>query len=321
MNRSFCVAPMMRRTDRHFRFLCSLFSKEAILFTEMVHANAINRNSPERFLSNIKVSNPTVLQLGGSNPEELGKATLASNAYNYSEINLNLGCPSPKVQSGNFGAILMKDVLTVKNCLQEMMVSTNKEVTVKIRLGVDDYDTENYLDNFVYELSKVGVKTFYVHARIALLKGLGPKDNRTIPPLNYERVLRLNSDFKNLDFIVNGGISNFHNVKEHFKDLKGIMVGREVYENPIKLMDVDKVYYNSKKMPKDLFQIVDEMFHYISSLDNKKDQETSKHHMINLFKGLVNAKKARILLLNEKNNQILKKNLMGILNENLIRAA
>ena len=321
MNRSFCVAPMMRRTDRHFRFLCSLFSKEAILFTEMVHANAINRNSPERFLSNIKVSNPTVLQLGGSNPEELGKATLASNAYDYSEINLNLGCPSPKVQSGNFGAILMKDVLTVKNCLQEMMVSTNKEVTVKIRLGVDDYDTENYLDNFVYELSKVGVKTFYVHARIALLKGLGPKDNRTIPPLNYERVLRLNSDFKNLDFIVNGGIINFHNVKEHFKDLKGIMVGREVYENPIKLMDVDKIYYNSKKMPKDLFQIVDEMFHYIGSLDNKKDQETSKHHMINLFKGLVNAKKARILLLNEKNNQILKKNLMGILNENLIRAA
>jgi len=321
MNRSFCVAPMMRRTDRHFRFLCSLFSKEAILFTEMVHANAINRNSPERFLSNIKVSNPTVLQLGGSNPEELGKATLASNAYDYSEINLNLGCPSPKVQSGNFGAILMKDVLTVKNCLQEMMVSTNKEVTVKIRLGVDDYDTENYLDNFIYELSKVGVKTFYVHARIALLKGLGPKDNRTIPPLNYERVLRLNSDFKNLDFIVNGGISNFHNVKKHFKDLKGIMVGREVYENPIKLMDVDKIYYNSKKMPKDLFQIVDEMFHYISSLDNKKDQETSKHHMINLFKGLVNAKKARILLLNEKNNQILKKNLMGILNENLIRAA
>lgn len=321
MNRSFCVAPMMRRTDRHFRFLCSLFSKEAILFTEMVHANAINRNSPERFLSNIKVSNPTVLQLGGSNPEELGKATLASNAYNYSEINLNLGCPSPKVQSGNFGAILMKDVLTVKNCLQEMMVSTNKEVTVKIRLGVDDYDTENYLDNFVYELSKVGVKTFYVHARIALLKGLGPKDNRTIPPLNYERVLRLNSDFKNLDFIVNGGISNFHNVKEHFKDLKGIMVGREVYENPIKLMDIDKIYYNSKKMPKDLFQIVDQMFHYIGSLDNKKDQETSKHHMINLFKGLVNAKKARILLLNEKNNQILKKNLMEILNENLIRAA
>ncbi|OUW10311.1 MAG: tRNA dihydrouridine(20/20a) synthase DusA [Gammaproteobacteria bacterium TMED159] len=321
MNRSFCVAPMMRRTDRHFRFLCSLFSKEAILFTEMVHANAINRNSPDRFLSNIKVSNPTVLQLGGSNPEELGKATLASNAYDYSEINLNLGCPSPKVQSGNFGAILMKDVLTVKNCLQEMMVSTNKEVTVKIRLGVDDYDTENYLDNFIYELSKVGVKTFYVHARIALLKGLGPKDNRTIPPLNYERVLRLNSDFKNLDFVVNGGIDNFHNVKEYFKDLKGIMVGREVYENPIKLMDIDKIYYNSKKMPKDLFQIVDQMFHYIGSLDNKKDQETSKHHMINLFKGLVNAKKARILLLNEKNNQILKKNLMGILNENLIRAA
>jgi tRNA-dihydrouridine synthase A len=121
MERFFCIAPMMRRTDRHFRYLCSLLSNEAILFTEMIHANAINRNDPEKFLNNSDVLNSTVLQIGGSSPDELREATLKSNEFNYSEINLNLGCPSPKVQSGNFGAVLMKDLKLVKNCLQEMM--------------------------------------------------------------------------------------------------------------------------------------------------------------------------------------------------------
>ena len=171
MNRSFCVAPMMRRTDRHFRYLCSLLSKEAILFTEMIHVNAINRNAPEKFLDNLNISNPTILQVGGSCPEELKKATLISNEFNYSEINLNLGCPSSKVQSGNFGAVLMKDLNLVKNCLSEMMKVSDKEVSVKIRLGVDDSDINDGLDYFIEELSSIGINTFYVHARIALLKG------------------------------------------------------------------------------------------------------------------------------------------------------
>ena len=202
MNRSFCIAPMMRRTDRHFRYLSGILSKEAILFTEMIHANAINRNNPEKFLDNAGVSNSTVLQIGGSNQEELKKATEISNDYNYSEINLNLGCPSSKVQSGNFGAVLMKDVELVKKCLSEMISVSDKEVSVKIRLGVDDSDIEHYLDFFVDELFKVGIKTFYVHARIALLKGLDPKENRTIPPLNYERVMRLKKDFQNINIII-----------------------------------------------------------------------------------------------------------------------
>jgi tRNA-dihydrouridine synthase A len=168
----------------------------------MIHANAINRNNPEKFLNNSDVSNSTVLQIGGSSPKELREATLKSNEFNYSEINLNLGCPSPKVQSGNFGAVLMKDLNLVKNCLQEMMKVSKKEVSVKIRLGVDDFDIEESLDDFIFELSKIGINTFYVHARIALLKGLDPKENRTIPPLNYERVKKIKRDFKKINIII-----------------------------------------------------------------------------------------------------------------------
>ena len=180
----------------------------------MIHANAINRNEPERFLNNSSISNATVLQLGGSCPEELKTATLIANKYNYSEINLNLGCPSSKVQSGNFGAVLMKDVNLVKNCLSEMMNVSSKEVSVKIRLGVDDSNINEGLDDFIGELSKAGVNTFYVHARIALLKGLDPKKNRSIPPLNYERVFKIKKDFNHLNVIINGGIEDFKIAKD-----------------------------------------------------------------------------------------------------------
>ena len=236
MDRSFCIAPMMRRTDRHFRYLCGLLSKKAILFTEMIHANAINRNDPERFLNNSNISNATVLQVGGSCPKELKKATLISNEYNYSEINLNLGCPSSKVQSGNFGAVLMKDVNLVKNCLSEMMKVSSKEVSVKIRLGVDDFNINEGLDYFIEELSKIGVNTFYVHARIALLKGLDPKENRTIPPLNYERVFQIKKDFKHLNIVINGGIEDFKMAKDKFQKLDGIMVGRAAYDLPLQII-------------------------------------------------------------------------------------
>ena len=320
MDRFFCIAPMMRRTDRHFRYLCSLLSSEAILFTEMVHANAINRNDPEKFLDNSNVSNSTVLQIGGSSPEELRKATLRSNEFNYSEINLNLGCPSPKVQSGNFGAVLMKDLNLVKNCLQEMMKVSKKEVSVKIRLGVDDFDIGESLDNFIFELSKIGINTLYVHARIALLKGLNPKENRTIPPLNYERVSKIKRDFKKLNIIINGGIDNFEKAANDFRDLDGIMVGRTCYEYPYKLLDVDKLFYAKENGNKDLNNILDEMFHYINSLDSK-NQRRAKYHMLNLFKGLSSAKKSRSLLLSSGENKKINEQLKSFIHENYIEAA
>ena len=320
MNRSFCVAPMMRRTDRHFRYLSGILSKEAILFTEMIHANAINRNNPKKFLDNAGVSNSTVLQIGGSNPEELKKATEISNDYNYSEINLNLGCPSSKVQSGNFGAVLMKDVELVKKCLSEMICVSDKEVSVKIRLGVDDSDIEHYLDFFVDELSKIGIKTFYVHARIALLKGLDPKENRTIPPLNYERVMRLKKDFQDINIIINGGISNFISAKEDFKNLDGIMVGRAAYEFPYRLLEVDQLFYNANKENKSLLTVIDQMFEYIDNLKSK-EKIKARFHMLNLFKGLNNAKKSRLVLVSNQKNEKIRDELKNIILESQNRAA
>lgn len=320
MNRSFCVAPMMRRTDRHFRYLCSLLSKEATLFTEMIHVNAINRNEPKKFLDNLNISNPTVLQVGGSCPEELKKATLVANEFNYSEINLNLGCPSSKVQSGNFGAVLMKDLNLVKNCLSEMMKVSDKEVSVKIRLGVDDSDINDGLDYFIKELSSIGINTFYVHARIALLKGLDPKENRSIPPLEYERVLQLKRDFKNLNIIVNGGIEDFQSANDKFKVLDGIMVGRAVYDLPFKLLDVDRIFYNFNQTNKDLLSIIDEMFLYIDTL-NLKDKTRAKFHMMNLFKGQKNAKRSRLLLLSNEKNGKINSNLKNIFLEGETQAA
>ena len=320
MDRFFCIAPMMRRTDRHFRYLCSLLSSEAILFTEMIHANAINRNNPEKFLNNSDVSNSTVLQIGGSSPKELREATLKSNEFNYSEINLNLGCPSPKVQSGNFGAVLMKDLNLVKNCLQEMMKVSKKEVSVKIRLGVDDFNINEGLDYFIEELSKIGVNTFYVHARIALLKGLDPKENRTIPPLNYERVFQIKKDFKHLNIVINGGIEDFQMAKDEFQKLDGIMVGRAAYDLPLKLFDVDRIFYNSKETKNSLISVIDEMFEYIDTLDFK-DEIKTKFHMLNLFKGLKNAKKSRLLLLSNEKNDKIKSELKNILLANENQAA
>ena len=320
MDRFFCIAPMMRRTDRHFRYLCSLLSSEAILFTEMIHANAINRNNPEKFLNNSDVSNSTVLQIGGSSPKELREATFKSNEFNYSEINLNLGCPSPKVQSGNFGAVLMKDLNLVKNCLQEMMKVSKKEVSVKIRLGVDDFDIEESLDDFIFELSKIGINTFYVHARIALLKGLDPKENRTIPPLNYERVKKIKRDFKKINIIINGGISDFEKAVNDFRDLDGIMVGRTCYEDPSKLLDVDKLFFAKENEHKNLNTILDEMFQYINSLDSKNQLRT-KYHMLNLFKGLRNAKKSRSILLSSGNNKKINEQIKFLIQESYIEAA
>ncbi len=320
MDRSFCIAPMMRRTDRHFRYLCSLLSKESTLFSEMIHANAINRNHPERFLNNSGISNDTVLQIGGSCPEELKKATLIANEYDYSEINLNLGCPSSKVQSGNFGAVLMKDVNLVKKCLSEIIKVSAKEVSVKIRLGVDDSDINEGLNYFIEELSKIGVNTFYVHARIALLKGLDPKENRTIPPLNYERVFQVKEDFDHLNIIINGGIEDFKMAKDKFYKLDGMMVGRAAYDLPLKLFDVDQIFFNSTKTNNSLLSVIDEMFQYIDTL-NFKDEIKTKFHMLNLFKGLKYAKKSRLLLLSNDKNDKIKKELKDILLESENKAA
>ncbi len=322
MDRSYCIAPMMGRTDSQFRYLVRQISKRTVLFTEMIHSNAIlfgNKNKLEEY-SNIE--NPIVLQLGGNDPKNLGQVSKLANKFNYDEINLNLGCPSPRVSSGGFGAALMNDPELVKNCLSSIKENFNKEVSVKIRLGTDDNDIDETLDNFVDSIKSSGIKVFYVHARKAILKGLTPKQNREIPPLNYERVKKLKVDYSDLEIIINGGIKELDFLKKNdLCNLDGIMIGREVYSNPLILNDVDKILEADLTKNNSLYDITSEMFNYFGSLKNKNLVKRGLIHMHGLFNGHKEAKKIRILLSNSVYLEKSKNEILSILEKGIIRAA
>ena len=322
MDRSYCIAPMMGRTDSQFRYLVRQISKRTVLFTEMIHSNAIlfgNKNKLEEY-SNIE--NPIVLQLGGNDPKNLGQVSKLANKFNYDEINLNLGCPSPRVSSGGFGAALMNDPELVKNCLSSIKENFDKEVSVKIRLGTDDNDIDETLDNFVDSIKSSGIKVFYVHARKAILKGLTPKQNREIPPLNYERVKKLKVDYSDLEIIINGGIKELDFLKKNdLCNLDGIMIGREVYSNPLILNDVDKILEADLTKNNSLYDITSEMFNYFESLKNKNLVKRGLIHMHGLFNGHKEAKKIRILLSNSIYLEKTKNEILSILEKGIIRAA
>jgi tRNA-dihydrouridine synthase A len=322
MDRSYCIAPMMGRTDSQFRYLVRQISKRTVLFTEMIHSNAIlfgNKNKLEEY-SNIE--NPIVLQLGGNDPKNLGQVSKLANKFNYDEINLNLGCPSPRVSSGGFGAALMNDPELVKNCLSSIKENFDKEVSVKIRLGTDDNDIDETLDNFVDSVKSSGIKVFYVHARKAILKGLTPKQNREIPPLNYERVKKLKVDYSDLEIIINGGIKELDFLKKNdLCNLDGIMIGREVYSNPLILNDVDKILEADLTKNNSLYDITSEMFNYFGSLKNKNLVKRGLIHMHGLFNGHKEAKKIRILLSNSIYLEKSKNEILSILEKGIIRAA
>ena len=322
MDRSYCIAPMMGRTDSQFRYLVRQISKRTVLFTEMIHSNAIlfgNKNKLEEY-SNIE--NPIVLQLGGNDPKNLSQVSKLANKFNYDEINLNLGCPSPRVSSGGFGAALMNDPELVKNCLSSIKENFDKEVSVKIRLGTDDNDIDETLDNFVDSIKSSGIKVFYVHARKAILKGLTPKQNREIPPLNYERVKKLKVDYSDLEIIINGGIKELDFLKKNdLCNLDGIMIGREVYSNPLILNDVDKILEADLTKNNSLYDITSEMFNYFGSLKNKNLVKRGLIHMHGLFNGHKEAKKIRILLSNSIYLEKSKNEILSILEKGIIRAA
>ena len=322
MDRSYCIAPMMGRTDSQFRYLVRQISKRTVLFTEMIHSNAIlfgNKNKLEEY-SNIE--NPIVLQLGGNDPKNLGQVSKLANKFNYDEINLNLGCPSHRVSSGGFGAALMNDPELVKNCLSSIKENFDKEVSVKIRLGTDDNDIDETLDNFVDSIKSSGIKVFYVHARKAILKGLTPKQNREIPPLNYERVKKLKVDYSDLEIIINGGIKELDFLKKNdLCNLDGIMIGREVYSNPLILNDVDKILEADLTKNNSLYDITSEMFNYFGSLKNKNLVKRGLIHMHGLFNGHKEAKKIRILLSNSIYLEKSKNEILSILEKGIIRAA
>jgi len=290
-NRRFCVAPMLDWTDRHCRFFLRLISQHAVLYTEMLTTGAILHGDTERFLAMNAEEHPVALQLGGSNPCDLAAACKLAEKYAYAEINLNCGCPSDRVQSGMFGAVMMKNAAITADCVASMRDAVDLPVTVKHRIGVDDYDSYDFLCQFVGTLSEAGCNTFVVHARKAWLKGLSPKQNREVPELNYDRVYQLKRDFPDAEIIINGGITTLEQSIEHLNHLDGVMMGREAYTNPYILATVDQDIYGANHPVKSREKIAEQFLDYI---DNEMSKGTKLHamtrHILGLFHGMPGAR-------------------------------
>ena len=241
---------MMDWTDRHFRYFLRQISPNTRLYTEMVTTGAILHGDAERFLRfNEDVEHPVALQLGGSDPDDLARCSAIGEQYGYDEINLNCGCPSDRVQSGMFGACMMNDPDLVANCFAAMQSAVSIPVTIKCRIGVDDCDTGPFLDKFVEKSADKGAKTFIIHARKAWLKGLSPKENRDVPPLDYERVYALKEKFPELNIILNGGITDTPTIKEALEKLDGAMIGREAYQNPYFFAEIERDIFGNTNIP------------------------------------------------------------------------
>ena len=268
----------------------------------MLHSNAIIKGNTNKLLSYSHDEHPLAIQLGGSATESLAEASVISEEYGYKEINLNVGCPSSKVQKGRFGAILMKEPKLVAKCVSNMKKSVSIPVTVKCRIGVDDMDQDAQLDRFIEDVSFEGCNTFIIHARKAWLKGLSPRDNREIPPLNYERVYKLKDKFHHLNIVINGGIKTVEESLEHLNHVDGVMVGREAYDNPLMLNSIDKEIYKETEDSLTRTEILIKLLPYIQSEVNKGTKITHiTRHIMGLFKGFHGAKDIRKYLVSLNN--------------------
>ena len=295
----FCVAPMMDRTDRHERFFLRSLSKKAYLYTEMINANAVLFGNQNELLKFNECEHPLAIQLGGNDPIKLSEAATISESYGYDEINLNVGCPSTKVQNGDFGAILMRNPNLVAKCVKAIKNNVNIPVSIKCRIGVDDMDEEKDLNTFIKKVSDSGCKIFIIHARKAWLKGLSPKENRNIPPLNYERVYKLKDEFPHLEIIINGGLENVEDSKNHLTKVDGVMMGRKAYENPFQLTKVDHLIYGLPFLHKTKEEVLLKMIPYIIQ-QHKAGVKINliSRHLIGLTNGTKFAKHIRSSLTN-----------------------
>jgi tRNA-dihydrouridine synthase A len=284
--RRFCVAPMLDWTDRHCRYFYRLLSQHALLYTEMVTTGAILHGEQHRFLQFNKEEHPVAFQIGGSQAEDLAACAKIVEQYGYDEINLNVGCPSDRVQNGMFGACLMAQPALVGDCVAAMKDVVSIPVTVKTRIGIDDMDSYEELVNFVKTVAGAGCRTFIVHARKAWLQGLSPKQNRDIPPLCYDVVYQLKKDFPQLEIIINGGIKNLTDVQHHLLQCDGTMLGREVYHNPYILADIDHTLFQSASAMKTREEVVYALIPYIQhQLSNGVRLNSISRHILGLFHG------------------------------------
>ena len=273
---------MMDCTDRHDRFFLRLMSKNVMLYSEMVATKSAIHGDRKKILSFSPEEKPLALQVGGSNKEELSEVAKIAEDMGYDEININLGCPSKEVQKNKFGACLMKEPELVAECINSMVNSCKIPVTVKTRIGFDDVESFEYLNNFINKMHNAGTKTFILHARKAMLTGLSPKQNLNIPKLNYNMVYEIKKENPNLEIIINGGISKIEEIKNHISKCDGVMIGRSIYQNPYSLVDIEKSIFNTEIIPT-REQVVEKLLDYV---DKEVKLGTKVNHIMRHTVGL-----------------------------------
>ncbi|WP_284758320.1 tRNA dihydrouridine(20/20a) synthase DusA [Agrobacterium sp. fls2-241-TYG-188a] len=293
----FAVAPMIDWTDTHCRFLHRQLSAHALLYTEMIVADAIIHGQRDRLLGYHAEEHPLALQLGGSDPAKLAEAVRIAADYGYDEINLNVGCPSDRVQSGTFGACLMREPQTVARCVEAMNAVAAVPVTVKCRIGVDDQDPKTVLPDFIDQVVSAGAQAIWIHARKAWLQGLSPKENRDIPPLDYSLAYRIKQDHPDVFIGINGGITDLDQADDHLKHMDGVMIGRAAYHNTSILADVDSRIYGETAVEPDWLGVRDKMMAYAENYVAKGGRLNHvTRHMVGLFQGLPGARRFRQIL-------------------------
>ena len=285
MKKTVSVAPMMDCTDKHEIYFLSLISKNVHLYTEMIVANAIIRGDRKKLLSFKNISNPVTLQIGGSNPDELSEACKISEDYGYNEINLNLGCPSKKVQKNKFGACLMQEPDLVARCISAMTKATELPITIKTRIGYNEVENFDFLKSFIQTTKDAGSKKFIIHARKALLKKLSPKENLNIPPLKYDFVYKLKDCFKNDEIVINGGVKTTNEIKDHLERVDGVMIGRAIYHSPYFLAEIEREIFKNNNVPTRT-QVMEKLIPYIQEQTEKGAQLNHiMRHTVGLFHG------------------------------------
>ena len=298
INRTVSVAPMMDCTDRHDRYFLRLISKNVLLYTEMIATGAALKGDREKVLGFRNFEKPLALQVGGSNKNDLAEVAKIAEDMGYDEININLGCPSKKVQKNKFGACLIKEPDLVAECIHEMVNSCKIPVTAKTRIGFDDVEEFDYLNNFVNKISSAGSKTIILHARKAILKGLSPRENLKIPKLNYEMVNQIKRANQDLEIIINGGITNCEQIQSHLENVDGVMIGRAIYQSPYFLADIEKdIFNNSDILSRS--EIIEELIKYVAE-EVKKGTRVNQimRHTVGLYHGQKGATKWKQYLSN-----------------------
>jgi tRNA-dihydrouridine synthase A len=297
IDRRLSIAPMMDHTDKHFRYFMRLLSKHAVLYTEMITTGALIHGDRQRFLDFNDIEHPLAIQLGGSNPEDLAECSKMAEDEGYDEVNLNIGCPSDRVQNGQFGACLMSNKELVAECINTIQSKIKIPVTIKTRIGIDDLDSYEFLYKFINTTHEAGCNIFIIHARKAILSGLSPKENRDIPPLNYERVHKIKQDFPKLNITINGGFTELNEIKSQLKHVDGVMVGRAAYQNPFMLAEADNVLFENLEPASTRETILNEYRDYVEEqLQQGERIKNLTRHVIGLYQGQPGARKYRQLL-------------------------